>query len=71
MKSLFSLIAIVAGLFVLERCFVSVETFTEGIRVSPETVTLKSGQYVLEPEQSPPNFQILVAQKDKHTGATQ
>ena len=44
MKSLFSLMAIVAGLFVLERCFISAETFTEGVRVSPKTVILKPGE---------------------------
>jgi hypothetical protein len=53
MKSLLSLMAVVAGLFVLERCFISAETFTEGVRVSPETVILKPGQYVWEPERAP------------------
>ena len=38
MKSLFSLMAIVAGLFVLDLGLISAETFTEGVRVSPETV---------------------------------
>jgi len=40
MKSFFSLLAIVAALFVLERAFISAETFTEGVRVSPDTVPL-------------------------------
>ena len=46
MKSLLPLLAIVAALFVIERAFISAETFTEGVRVSPDTVTLKPGQYV-------------------------
>ena len=53
MKYLFSLIAIVVGLVVLQRTFISAETFTEGVRVSPDTVTLKPGQYVWEPERAP------------------
>src|SRR5512141_2137367 len=61
MKSLFSLMAIVAALFVLERCFISAETFTEGVRVSPETVTLKPGQYVWEPERAPEGPLLIVA----------
>ena len=40
MKYLFSLAAIVAAFVVLERAFISAETFTEGVRVSPDTVTL-------------------------------
>jgi hypothetical protein len=43
MKSLFSLMAIVAGLVVLDLGLISAESFTEGVRVSPETVTLKPG----------------------------
>ena len=53
MKSLLSLMAIVAGLVVLDLGLISAETFTEGVRVSPETVTLKPGQYVWEPERAP------------------
>jgi hypothetical protein len=34
MKSFFSLLGVVAGLFLIERAFVSAETFTEGVRVS-------------------------------------
>ena len=45
MKSLFSLLAIVSALLVAELAFVSGETFTEGVRVSPDTVTLKPGEY--------------------------
>src|SRR5262245_55037551 len=61
MKSLFSLLAIVAALFVLERAFISAETFTEGARVSPDTVTLKPGQYVWEPERAPEGPLLIVA----------
>jgi L,D-transpeptidase catalytic domain len=61
MKFLFSLTAIVAGLVVLERAFISAETFTEGVRVSPDTVTLKPGQYVWEPERAPEGPLLIVA----------
>jgi len=40
MKSLFSLLAILAALFVVERAFISAESFTEGVRVSPDIATL-------------------------------
>jgi hypothetical protein len=54
MKSLLSSsITILSGLFVLAWSFMLAETFTEGVRVSPETLTLKSGQYVWEPERAP------------------
>jgi hypothetical protein len=43
MKSLSSFMSIVAGLVVLDLGLISAETFTEGVRVSPETVTLKPG----------------------------
>jgi hypothetical protein len=61
MKSLFSLVAIVAGLVVLDLGLISAETFTEGVRVSPETVTLKPGQYVWEPERAPEGPLLIVA----------
>src|SRR6476660_7100777 len=62
MKSLFSSsIAILAGLLVLAWSFVLAETFTEGIRVSPETVSLKPGQYVWEPERAPEGPLLIVA----------
>jgi len=61
MKSFFSLSAIVAILIVLERAFISAETFTEGVRVSPDTVTLKPGQYVWEPERAPEGPLLIVA----------
>ena len=69
MKSFFSLFAIVAALFVLERAFISAKIFTEGVRVSPDTVTLKPGEYVWEPERAPNGPLLIVAsvteQKDK------
>src|SRR5512133_125287 len=61
MKSLFSSLAIVAGLVVLDLSLISAETFTEGVRVSPETVTLKPGQYVWEPERAPEGPLLIVA----------
>ncbi len=62
MKSLFSLsIAIITGLFVLAWSFMLAETFTEGIRVSPETISLKAGQYVWEPERAPEGPLLIVA----------
>ena len=54
--------AILAGLFVLDAGHSSLpETFTEGVRVSPETVTLKPGQYVWEPERAPEGPLLIVA----------
>src|SRR5438034_10810183 len=61
MKSLFSLMAIVAGLIVLDLGLLSAETFTECVRVSPETVTLKPGEYVWEPERAPEGPLLIVA----------
>ena len=53
MKFLFSLLATVTGLFVVGWSVILAESFTEGVRVSPETLTLKPGQYVWEPERAP------------------
>jgi len=61
MKSLSSLIIVAAGLYVLEWAFICAETFTEGIRVSPDTVTLKPGEYVWEPERAPEGPLLIVA----------
>ena len=62
MKSLFSSsVAILTGLLVLVWSFMLAETFTEGIRVSPETVSLKPGQYVWEPERAPEGPLLIVA----------
>jgi len=49
-SSFYSFLFLAAALLVLELLAVSAETFTEGVRVPPETVTLKPGQYVWEPE---------------------
>ena len=61
MKCLYSLLAVMAGLFVFERAFMAAETFTDGVRVSPDTVTLKAGQYVWEPERAPEGPLLIVA----------
>jgi hypothetical protein len=62
MKRLFSSsVAVVTALFILERCFMLAESFTEGVRVSPDTVTLKSGEYVWEPERAPDGPLLIVA----------
>ena len=54
-------IAFAAGLLVLERPIIFSETFTEGVRVSPETATLKPGEYVWEPERAPEGPLLIVA----------
>src|SRR4029078_9173020 len=61
MKSLSSSIATLTGLLVLAWSFMLAETFTEGVRVSPETVNLKPGQYVWEPERAPEGPLVIVA----------
>ena len=62
MKSSFSSVLVLAAvLLILEPFIVSAETFTEGMRVSPETVTLKPGQYVWEPERAPEGPLLIVA----------
>ena len=61
MKFLFSLMAIVAGLVVLDPGLICAESFTEGVRVSPETATVKPGQYVWEPERAPEGPLLIVA----------
>lgn len=50
-----------AGLLALERSIIFAETFTEGVRVSPETVTLKPGEYVWEPERALEGSLLIVA----------
>ena len=60
-RLLLSSIAVVTGLFILEPCFISAESFTEGVRVSPETLTLKPGEYVWEPERAPEGPLLIVA----------
>jgi len=62
MKSSFSsVVAVATSLFILGRSIVSAEIFTEGVQVSPETVTLKTGQYVWEPERAPEGPLLIVA----------
>jgi len=62
MKFLFSsLIVVIVAFFVLDWSFISTEQFTEGVRVSPDTVTLKLGEYVWEPERAPEGPLLIVA----------
>src|SRR5438067_7879798 len=62
MKSLLSSpVIILSGLFVLAWSFMLAETFTDGVRVSPETLTLKAGQYVWEPERAPEGPLLILA----------
>src|SRR5262249_24959388 len=61
MKRFLSLVVFVTAFFILERCFTFAETFTEGVRVSPDTVTLKPGEYVWEPERAPEGPLLIVA----------
>lgn len=62
MKPLFSFFAAFAvALLVSEWPVIFAETFTEGVRVSPETVTLKPGEYVWEPERAPEGPLLIVA----------
>jgi hypothetical protein len=58
--SLFALVTLATGLVCLGR-FVSAETFTEGVRVSPETATLKPGEYVWQPERAPEGPLLIIA----------
>src|SRR5216117_3588198 len=62
MKALFpKLVTLTAALVSLECLALSAETFTEGVRVSPDTVTLKPGEYVWEPERAPEGPLLIVA----------
>jgi hypothetical protein len=62
MRSSFSSLLILAvALFILEPFTGSAETFTEGVRVSPETDKLKTGEYVWEPERAPEGPLLIVA----------
>ena len=61
-KSLLSsFFAVASGLLIVGRFIICAETFTEGARVSPETVTLKPGEYVWEPERAPEGPLLIVA----------
>src|SRR5260370_2095935 len=57
----FGLASLAIGLVCLGALIVSAEIFTEGVQVSPETVTLKTGQYVWEPERAPEGPLLIVA----------
>src|SRR5438477_4195723 len=59
--SFYSFLILATVLLVLEQFAVAAETFTEGVRVSPETVTLKTGEYVWEPERAPEGPLLIVA----------
>src|ERR1041384_5016561 len=62
MKPLFSSFFAVASSLLILGCFIiCAETFTEGVQVSPETVTLKTGEYVWEPERAPDGPLLIVA----------
>src|SRR5207247_10159340 len=62
MQSSFSIfIALVTNLLIFGHSIVSAEIFTEGVEVSPETVTLKPGQYVWEPERAPEGPLLIIA----------
>ena len=61
MKFLISLLAPVTALFVVAWSVMLAETFTEGVRVAPDTLTLKPGQYVWEPERAPEGPLLIVA----------
>jgi len=56
-----SFLTTAVSVLILARCIISAETFTEGVRVSPETVTLKPGEYVWEPERAPEGPLLIVA----------
>jgi hypothetical protein len=56
-SSFYSFLIFVAALLLT----VSAEIFTEGVRVSPETGKLKTGEYVWEPERAPEGPLLIVA----------
>src|SRR5712691_6512381 len=57
----FLILPFATALLVLDLFTVAAEIFTEGVRVSPETVTLKTGEYVWEPERAPEGPLLIVA----------
>src|SRR6266498_2738355 len=62
MKTSFSLFsALVTNLLIFGYSIVSAGIFTEGAEVSPETITLKPGEYVWEPERAPEGPLLIVA----------
>jgi L,D-transpeptidase catalytic domain len=60
MKALSRAVVALAAGVLCGQCVVLAETFTEGVRVSPETVTLKPGEYVWEPERAPEGPLLIV-----------
>jgi hypothetical protein len=56
-----SFLILATALLVLGLFTLSAEKFTEGVRVSPETATLKPGEYVWEPERAPEGPLLIVA----------
>src|SRR5438045_7851249 len=56
-----SSVTVLSGLFVLAWSIVLAETFTEGVRVSPETLALKPGRDVWQPERAPEGPLLIVA----------
>src|SRR5437773_5486860 len=54
-------VTLAAGLVSLEYLLLSAETFTEGVRVSPDTNTLNHGEYVWEPERAPEGPLLIIA----------
>ena len=62
MKSLLSsFLAVASGFLIVGRFIICAETFTEGTQVSPETVTLRPGEYIWEPERAPEGPVLIVA----------
>jgi len=61
MKAFSLFIDLVTNILVFGHSIVSAEIFTEGVEVSPETVTLKPGEYVWEPERAPEGPLLIVA----------
>src|SRR5438067_3603359 len=56
-----SSVTVLSGVFVFAWSIMLAETFTQGVRVSPETLALKRGQYVWEPERAPEGPLLIVA----------
>ena len=54
-------LSVLSSSLLLSRLIVSAEIFTEGVRVPPETVALKPGEYVWEPERAPEGPLLILA----------
>src|SRR5205809_11793 len=62
MKASFSLFsALVTNLLIFGHSIVSAEIFAEGVEVSPDTITLKPGDYVWEPERATEGALLIIA----------